>query len=95
MVSNSAHFPALQKERVTAEEGSLAERRVAALRALLHGFYISTGRATERRFLHFLGACWRVPSVDNFDFEFLGMHQPNKDRFDLYCSCCAKNKQLK
>ena len=94
MVSNSTQCPALQKETATAEKVSLAKRRVAALRSLLSGFYISTGRTTRRRFLHFLGACGRVPSVDNFDFEFVGMHQPNKDRFDIYCSSCAKNKQL-
>ena len=54
------------------------------------GFVVSITGKHERRVLHKLGACWRVPGLDYEHFEELGVEMPGGHLFDDYCRSCWK-----
>ncbi len=54
------------------------------------GYCISVTAKTNRRRLHYVGRCYRVPGVDYAQFEWWGQDLPNADAYDAVCRQCWK-----
>ena len=44
----------------------------------------------EFRVLHLLGACYNVPGVDYFVFEYVGLDMSHESAYDNICALCSR-----
>ncbi len=54
------------------------------------GYCISITAKTNRRRLHYVGRCYRVPGVDYSQFEWWGQELPGPATYDAVCRQCWK-----